>query len=79
MVKEGFHETETSKMFQKIKFYNAIAFTLVFLLIFETVNLCNDEEDPEMDKPQWEIFVISIILGSLAGLDTKHIRNKLGR
>ena len=66
-------------MFQQIKFYNAIAFTLVFLLIFETVNLYNGDEYPEQEKPQWEILAISIVLGSLTGLDTKPTTNKLRR
>lgn len=56
-------------MFQSYNLFNAIAFSLVFLLILETINISTDNDDPEKRKPQWIVLVFSIIFGSIAGFD----------
>lgn len=54
---------------------NAIAFILIFLLMFEAITLSNEEQSTENKKPQWLIITLSIILGSVTGFD-KTLLNK---
>jgi hypothetical protein len=59
--------------------FNALAFTLVFLLIFEATNICQSEEDTHIETPQWLIFTISLMLGAIAGFDRQPLTNPIRR
>jgi len=67
-------------MFKNINLFNAIAFALVFLIMFESITLSiSAEEEPEKRKPQWLIFALSLLMGSIAGLDRQPLTSPIRR
>jgi hypothetical protein len=60
---------------QNYDIYNAITFFLLFLVIFETLNLVTGEQSSEDVKPQLLLVLLSLGVGLIAGFD---IRNDLG-